>query len=506
MHRAMEGTLRRSTGPTILDVVRDFFPEFLSDSWQAWRVFLSAVFGVPIPAINDALFRRCTARQRHPEGLAREVWLIIGRRGGKSRVTALLATFLACFQRYELAAGERGVLMVIAADRRQARIVKRYIAALIHSQPMLTALVVSETKEAITLNTGITIEIHTASFRTTRGYTVVSVIADEIAFWPTDDAANPDTEILNALRPGMATVPGALLIALSSPYARRGELWRAYKEHFGRDMDPILVWQADTRTMNPTVSQDVVDEAYAADHATASAEYGAEFRRDVDSFVSREALESVVIPGRFELPALPGLRYVAFVDPSGGSSDSMTVAVAHRDGDRAVLDCVREHRPPFSPEAVVAQTVVLLRKYQVTRIVGDRWGGEWAREPFRKAGIEYRVGATSKSDLFRDVLPLVNSGQVELLDHPRLLAQFVALERRTARGGKESIDHAPGAHDDICNAAAGALLEAMRAVQPMSRELVRYCLTAGIGQPDPFWQVRPDSYCPSWHKEAEEES
>ena len=44
-----------------------------------------------------------------------------------------------------------------------------------------------------------------------------------------------------------------------------------------------------------------------------------------------------------------------------------------------------------------------------------------------------------------------------LLDHPRLIAQLGGLERRTARGGKDSIDHAPGAHDDVANAAAGVL-------------------------------------------------
>jgi hypothetical protein len=29
------------------------------------------------------------------------------------------------------------------------------------------------------------------------------------------------------------------------------------------------------------------------------------------------------------------------------------------------------------------------------------------------------------------------------------------LERRTARGGRDSIDHPPGAHDDLANAVAG---------------------------------------------------
>jgi hypothetical protein len=33
-----------------------------------------------------------------------------------------------------------------------------------------------------------------------------------------------------------------------------------------------------------------------------------------------------------------------------------------------------------------------------------------------------------------------------------LAAQLCALERRTSRGGRDSIDHAPGAHDDLANA------------------------------------------------------
>ena len=74
-------------------------------------------------------------------------------------------------------------------------------------------------------------EVHTASFRSVRGYTVVAAILDEIAFWRSEDSANPDREIVNALRPAMATVPGALLLAMSSPYARRGVVWDAYQRH-----------------------------------------------------------------------------------------------------------------------------------------------------------------------------------------------------------------------------------------------------------------------------------
>ena len=90
-------------------------------------------------------------------------------------------------------------------------------------------------------------------------------------------APTPDTEILNGLRPGMATVPGALLLCISSPYARRGALWEAYRQHYGQEGDPILVWQADTRSMNPSVDEQIIADAYEQDEAAAAAEYGGQF-------------------------------------------------------------------------------------------------------------------------------------------------------------------------------------------------------------------------------------
>jgi len=253
----------------------------------------------------------------------------------------------------------------------------------------------------------------------------------------------------------MSTIPGSLLLAASSPYARRGELWRAWKDHHGKEGSPVLCWQAATRCMNPTVSERVIAEAYERDAASAAAEYGAEFRSDIESFVSREAVEGCVALDRRELPPVAGTIYQAFVDPSGGSVDSMTLAIAHRDGERVVLDAIRERRPPFSPEAVVDEFSALLKTYRVATITGDRYGGEWPRERFRKAGIQYLPAKKAKSDLYRDLLPALNSGQIELLDYPRLINQACALERRTARGGRDSIDHAPGGHDDLANVLAG---------------------------------------------------
>jgi hypothetical protein len=192
-----------------------------------------------------------------------------------------------------------------------------------------------------------------------------------------------------------------------------------------------------------------------------AAEYGAEFRRDVESFLSSEAVAAVTIPGRIELPRVDGVRYHAFTDPSGASVDSFTLAVSHRDNDVGDLDCVRELKPPFKPDQVVKGFACTLKAYGVTRVTGDRYSGQWVRDAFQECGIAYVVSNRTKSDIYAEVLAPINSGMVELLDVSRLRAQLQGLERRTARGGKDSIDHAPGAHDDVANCVAGALLLAL---------------------------------------------
>ena len=195
------------------------------------------------------------------------------------------------------------------------------------------------------------------------------------------------------------------------------------------------------------------------------------FRADIESFVSREVVDSCIVPGRHELPPVHdgAHHYVGFVDPSGGSADSMTMAVAHQDRNSKmlVLDCVRERRPPFSPDDVTHEFAEVLKTYRVTTVRGDRYGGEWPRERFRKNGINYLSADKAKSDLYRELLPALNAGNIELLDNSKLVAQLGSLERRTARGGRDSIDHPPGAgsHDDLENVVAGVLLLAGRPVR-----------------------------------------
>jgi hypothetical protein len=236
-------------------------------------------------------------------------------------------------------------------------------------------------------------------------------------------------------------------------------LWAVYNKHYGPNGDAaILVAQAPSRLMNSTLKQSVVDRALERDPASANAEYLAQFRTDIESFVSVEIVNACISRDVHERPPQRNTFYRGFVDPSGGSSDSMTLAIAHRDHSRdiVVIDALREVKPPFSPEQVCEQFAALLKRYGIYMLRGDKYAGIWPVELFAKFTITYQQSARPKSELYGALLPLLNSARIALLDHDRCVTQLLGLERSTRSGGSDRIDHAPGGHDDVVNAVAGA--------------------------------------------------
>ena len=342
---------------------------------------LGRVAGLPGCSLRPAdvgrgawTYRRHTGRETAPTSPAREAWVIAGRRGGKSRIAALVGCYLAAFRdwRSVLAPGETGVVMLLASDRRQARVLLKYVRAFLDSSPMLRRLVASDGKETIELTNGITIEVVTAHFARVRGFSIVAAVLDEVAFWePSDDAANPD----RAGRRGAAAGYGDDGRALTRHQQPSRPPWRALRPvppplRAGRRA--VLVWRAETLAMNPTIRRQVIDEAMELDPAAARSEWLGEWRNDTEAFVTAEAIDAVTVPGRKRLPPVAGVHYAAFTDAaSGGGKDSWTLGIAHAEENRAVLDVAFERRPPFSPEAVVLELARIAREYQVTTIVGD---------------------------------------------------------------------------------------------------------------------------------------
>jgi hypothetical protein len=354
----------------------------------------------------------------------------------------------------------------LATDREQAKICLNYVRAFFTTVPMLASMVTRETADGFELNNGVDVQVATASYKAVRGRAIALCVLDEIAFFSSENSANPDLEIYRALLPGLATL-GGVLVAISSPYRRAGLLHSKYKQHYAKDSDGVLFIKAATRTLNATIDQSVIDQAMIEDAASASAEWMGEFRSDLSGWISLEVIEvSVDTDVTVRPPNTLFTTYVGFCDPSGGVKDSFTMAVAHSESGIAVLDCLVEIKAPFNPGDAVSQIAGVLKGYGLTSVVGDRYASGFTVDAFATNGITYTASERDRSTIYTDALPMFNSGRVRLLDNQRLVTQLAALERKTSPGGRDRVDHPRGQKDDMANSVCGALV---LATSPMKR-------------------------------------
>jgi hypothetical protein len=435
---------------------------FRGESWDGWRAVLKAAFALPMTAGESAFFESVADRDP-PVRPVRELWCCAGRRSGKDSIASLIAAHAAALfdQDDRLRPGERALVMCLACDRDQARIVLDYTRSYFTDLDLLAGMVRRETVTGFELDNRVDVVIATNSFRATRGRTILCAILDECAYWRSETSASPDVETYRALVPGMATLSGSMLIGISSPYRKTGLLHQKFKAHYGRDAGDVLVIRAPSLLLNPTLDPRIINEALDSDPAAAKAEWLAEFRDDIGGWASVELIEAAVDRGVSVRPPVKGLRYVSFCDPSGGTRDSFTAAVAHAEGSVAVLDALVEIKAPLNPVAATEQVAALLKSYGLRETVSDKYAAGFATDAFAKCGIKLRHSERDRSKIYLECLPLFTSGRMRLIDSKRLVTQFASLERRTMPGGKNRVDHGIGGADDLCNSAGGALVHAV---------------------------------------------
>ena len=464
------------------------------DSWIGWRTLLIAMMGEPLTAAERETFKQLTGLDHEPGVRVEEFVCAAGRRAGKSRAISVLACYTAALCDFTdvLVPGENGVLLVISGDQRQATIILNYIAAALEASERLKRLIRTKTSDTIGLTNGISIEVRAASFRRLRGPSYIMAIGDECAFWPSleDGSSNPDAEIVDAIRPGLSTTNGVLAL-ISSPYAKRGVLWSAYKRYFGpANADrKILVAQGASRTFNPSLCIGVVARALDRDPIAARAEWFGEFRDDLTNWLSLELIEQAVDRNIIVRPPQPDIRYHSFTDGSGGVHDSFCCGIAHAEANIAVIDCLIECRAPLDPDSATARIADVLKSYRCSTTTGDKYSAQWIVGAFARRGITYRHSDRDRSAIYSDALPLFTTGRVKLLDHKRTVSQLAGLERRTNSFGRDKIDHGPNGMDDCANVVCGSLVATQVREQtiPMTAPILftNSNPTGTGGQPDP---------------------
>lgn len=429
-------------------------------TWDTWLAALKAGFGITLTPDERRAFQSIAGSREPPAHKVQQLWAVAGRGSGKSRIAAAIAVYLACFLQHDLDPGEIGYVLVLAGSRDQAQMVFSYASAFLRKSPILRKMISNVTAYEIRLTNGVTVAVHSNSFRLIRGRTLLACVFDEIAYWRDDTSANPDIETYRAVRPSLART-GGMLIGISSPYRRAGLLHQKFKDHYATDNEDILVVRGSTAQFNPTISAATIAKEMAADPESARSEWGAEFRSDIAALFDDAVIEDAVDHARpLELLPRSGRRYAAFADASAGRHDAFTFCIGHSEGKKEnatfVCDVIRGRAAPFDPRSVAQEYATLARQFACTKIVGDAFAGEWVAAAFRECGVRYETSPLNKSALYLEALPAFNRGAIAIPHHEGLLRELRGLERRVHRSGKDSVDHPRHGSDDFANAVCGA--------------------------------------------------
>lgn len=478
--------------PNIVQMMTDprlFGSMYPGPTWGPWQAILKAAFALEMTEEEIRFFDIVAGGRPLPIKRVRELVIAAGRRAGKDAVTALIAAYFAMTFRPEgrVRAGERPLILLLAADRSQARNLLRYINGLFQI-PALKALITRETQDGFELANGIDISVGTNDYKTVRGRAILLCVLNELAFWTGENSASPDKEVYRAILPATASLgEKAMIVMISSVHRRAGLLYEKHAKSFGKDDPKTLVITASTRQLNPTIDQELIDDALAADPQSAAAEYGSIWRDDLSGYISLTEVQACVDTGITERKPVPGIRYVGFIDASSGRSDSYTAAVASRDGDLGILHAVIEIPAPADPVKATATVAAVMTSYGINQVWGDRYAVGFVASELSKHGLTLQHTTKSRSDLYRELLPALRSQRVRLVDNERAVAQFAALERRALSAGGERIDHpaTSGSKDDVSNAIAGALVMSATPVSSADgwlEYLRREAVAAGIEQ------------------------
>ncbi len=450
--------------PSIIEFVTDtqLLGLTLSD---AQETLLRAIYGLPLGKGQPDLWRTCTGRGAYSSKPFSEVTVIAGARAGKdSRIAAPVVLYEGIFGGHDrhLSKGERGMVPLVAQDRRATAIAFGYIREYLERSPLLSGMVANILASEIELTNGITVSCFPSTLRSLRGWSIPVGVLDELGFFRLEGQADADVEIQTSIRRGQLSFPNPRLVKISTPYLKGGVLFDDFQKHYGGDSPDVLVWKASSALMNPSLTPERLNRLRRLDPQRYSREYEAEFSDDLSAFLPWEWVNDAVEEGRHELPPRENVRYFAAVDPSGGGRDAFTLSIVHGEGERSeplvVQDLIRgwSRRGGESPElvGVVEEIARLCKTYRVRTVTGDRYAAGWVRQAFEKAGITYRASKLDKSAAYLEALPLFSQGRIRLLDHPQQTRELQCLERRTRAGGKDVIDHPRGGNDDYANVIA----------------------------------------------------
>jgi hypothetical protein len=428
---------------------------------------LKSLYGLHLNPSELAIYREHTGRTYEEGKELREITIIAGRRSGKTVKIAVPIVCFEAFRRHGLKPGEEGVVMLLARTLEQARIAFRAVRRYLRGSRVLSKRIVSTARNEIKLDNGITIACYASTYDGVRGRTIVAVVCDEFAFWPSkESSADSDAEVIAALRPGMSTVHNPKLIKISTPYAKCGVLWDDFQH---RSELSFPVWQVNSIQMNPTIDMTEIENERRRDEENCLREYFAEFTDSVKSWIDSETLDLCIVRGRTEVLPRRGARYVAAIDPATRHNDFALVIVELSVENKVIQVLVRRWRgtkkAPLPYERVLGEIKSILDQYEINTVIGDQHCCDAIAQHLLKLGIIYEVSFFSqqtRAKIFTNLKHRLGQGTIELLDEPTGLGELRSLQLLTSERGQTDVRSSPGLRDDSAVALALAVNEATK--------------------------------------------
>ncbi|MGD0123477.1 MAG: hypothetical protein ABSC46_13065 [Candidatus Limnocylindrales bacterium] len=395
--------------------------------------------------------------------------LRLGRRSGKGRIAATVATFEATVNAAaHLAAvpvDEQVAIVVVATSQKQARIVHRFVRAFLR-RPELASLVVRDTDDEIELTNGIvivTVPCHAAS---ARGLAIAVAIFEEAAWFAGRDGSPLDPkEIWDALVPGTAQFPERRVIVMSTPRWSVGWFATICEQAGSGRWPDMRHWHGTTAEMNPSIPASFLEQEQAKDPAAFRREYEAEFDAAIAA-VFDDALVRAAIADRADLPALPGQAYVASID-AAFTGDTFALVLGHvGEQARILVDRVRgwtgSRANPVRIDETLDEIALICRAYNGAPVLIDQFAAEPIRQGLAKRGLQvYPRPWTqeSKVDAVAAMRRALYGGRLEIPRHRELIAELVSLEQRPSPSGRPRIAAPGSGHDDYASALMALVAE-----------------------------------------------
>lgn len=412
------------------------------------------------------------------------VWAL-GRRSGKTLMSAVVATYAACMLSSEykkhLRPGERFYIVSVANTLDQSRIALQGVKDLINSSPILKPLITRETSDTLELSNGAVFRALPASSRSGRGMACPLLIFDELAHAIDSEGNAAGGSLYQALSPSVAQF-GRLgkILMLSSPWIQQGIFWDVFRQADSGQYPYMQRVNLPTWSVNPSISREWLEQERSRDPELFRVEYGAEFTGNVAAFLDSQLIDAAINYDRGALPPLQQFwgQYYLSLDPAKGNRDSYTATIAHYDGDRLVVDLFHQFSATWGDgkktQVCVSEVEDWIlsqhRLYGFRDVVLDQYNSQSTIQ--RLSGKLYikelTWTASSKTEAYSKLRELVNAGNLELYPHTKGIQQLKNLTVKYRSGGTWDVSGGTGAAvDDYAAALAGAVLVAKQRILSM---------------------------------------